>query len=80
MSFMQDHESLERFVVGLKTAADRARQLGKAQKNKSWHKVAAGLDGVRVKGEKLYNISITHQQNLDMVDRTVGKLSGKPIQ
>lgn len=70
MSEMQDNESIERFVEGLKKAASRARELGIAQKNSSWEKVAVMLDGIRTNGVKLYQSSaLSRNDVLSMLDQ-----------
>lgn len=78
MSDMQEIESIERFVEGMKKAASRARELALSQKNTDWMKVAAMLDGVRANGVKLYNgASMNRQDALSMLDR---RQKGLPVQ
>lgn len=70
MSDMQEQESIERFIEGMKKAASRARELAAAQKNNDWLNVAKMLDGVRVNGIKLYNgRSMTRQDTLALLDQ-----------
>lgn len=52
---MERNESIERFEEGLKKAASRARELGKAQSNTNWEKVALGLDQMRSNGMAMYH-------------------------
>lgn len=71
---MEKNESIERFSEGLAKAADRARQLAKLQKNKSWLQVAINLDGLRIKGEQMYRSrEISRQEALAIADRIVDK-------
>lgn len=51
---MEAKESWERFEQGLKSSASCARQLGVAQKNASWTKVAFALESLIVKGSTIY--------------------------
>lgn len=51
---MEKNESIERFTEGLEKAADRARQLSKAQKNPMWDVVASGLDGMASSGRAMF--------------------------
>lgn len=72
MSDMEKNESIERYIEGLKKAADCCRQLGHAQKNTQWHTIAANLDGMRSKGVHIYRSkSISRSDALSMIDRKV---------
>lgn len=74
MSIMEKNESMERFTEGLKKAASRARELGKAQKNNSWFQVAHHLDGLRKNGETMFSSrQISRQESLAIVDQIVSK-------
>ncbi len=50
MTEMNDSETVERFVEGLKMAASRCRELGAAQGKVDWLNIAASLDQIRSKG------------------------------
>lgn len=69
---MEKNESIERYVEGLKKAADCCRQLGVAQKNREWTKIAFQLEGLLQKGTTIYqNKSISRQDALSMIDNRV---------
>lgn len=71
---MLEIETIERFVEGLKIAASRARELGVAQKSKSWISIAESLDGIRIKGYAFHRANaLTRQQALRMIDDRVGE-------
>lgn len=48
-------ESFERFSEGLKKAADRCKELGKATGNKDWDTIAAQFEGLLYKGKIIYD-------------------------
>lgn len=50
---MQENESRERFIEGLKLAASRAREMATATSNYQWNNIAASIDGIRKKGEMM---------------------------
>ena len=52
---MEAKESWERFEQGLKIAASCARQLGIAQKNRDWTKVAFAMESLVSKGQTIYS-------------------------
>lgn len=69
---MNEKDSIERFTEGLKKAADRARELGRAQKSKHWMQVANGLDGIRVKGMQMFRAkALSRTDVLKMLDNFV---------
>lgn len=77
MSEMQKNESIERFSEGLQKAADRARQLARAQGAPMWEQVASGIEALRSTGmARYYTKSISRAQALAMLDHKVEKLSG----
>lgn len=54
MSDMTLVETSERWSEGLKKAAARCRELGRAQdKTKTWNQIAISLDSMREQGEKI---------------------------
>lgn len=69
MSDMQTNETIERFVEGMKKASARARELGAAQQNKDWQRIAEFLDGIRAKGVTLCKSrALGRQEVLGMLD------------
>lgn len=72
MSEMQESETIERFVEGLKRAASRARELAAMQKNDTWYTVATSLDNLRISGTKIFRgRALTRQDALKMLDDRV---------
>lgn len=72
MSDMEKNESIERYVEGLKCAADCLRQIGAAQKNRQWNKIAFNLDGLLQKGQAMYRSkALGRQEALSMIDNKV---------
>lgn len=70
MSDMTLQESMERFTEGMKKAASRARELGDAQKNRSWYKIAFNLEKLMEHGVAMYKAkAISRQDALAIVDR-----------
>lgn len=62
---MEQSETIERFVEGLKAASSRCRELGKAQGKTDWLNIAASLDGIRAKGLTMINAkALTREQIL----------------
>jgi len=53
MSEMTQTETNERWSEGLKKAASRARELSVSRKNLNWSAIAASIDGIREKGERM---------------------------
>lgn len=71
---MEKAESLERFRESLMKAHDRAKQLGKIQKNNNWFAVATQLKKLLENGVKLSNQAALSQQQIDsMLDLHVDK-------
>lgn len=72
MSSMELNESIERYKESLKKAASRCRELGEAQKNLDWNKIAFMLEGLLTKGTVIYNSkAIGRQDALAIVDQRV---------
>jgi hypothetical protein len=66
---MQRYESLERWVEGMKVAADRCRELGKQVKQPMWGLIATNVDNLRIKGEAICRAKgLTRNQILASVD------------
>ena len=51
---MTPNESHERFCEGLKKASSRMREIGCAQKDRSWNQVAFQLDKIRDEGTRAF--------------------------
>ncbi len=67
---MERNESIERFEEGLKKASSRARELGKAQNNSNWEKIAIGLDQMRSNGMAMYHAkAISRATALALLDK-----------
>jgi hypothetical protein len=61
---------MERFSEGVKKAASRARELGDAQKNRNWYKVAFMLEKLLANGTAMFNgKSISRQDALGIIGR-----------
>ncbi len=70
MSLMQKNESFERFSEGLKKSISRAKELGVAQDNYNWTKIAILLEGLLNKGIGFYNAKqISRQDTLAILDQ-----------
>lgn len=69
MAEMLPIESMERFSEGLKKAASRARELGDAQKNRNWYKIAFMLEKLLHNGTEMFKgKSISRQDALAIVN------------
>lgn len=76
MSDMSLMESMERFSEGIKKAASRARELGDAQKNRNWYKVAFNLEKLLENGTTMFKAkAISRQDALSMIDRRESMLN-----
>lgn len=72
---MEKNESIERYVEGLKKAADCCRHLGAAQKNREWNKIAFNLEGLLQKGAAMYrNKAISRSDALAMVENRISTM------
>lgn len=66
---MESYESFERFGEGMKKASSRAREMGVAQKDRNWTKLAFALDGIRQQGEKIFHsLPLTEQEVMKMTE------------
>lgn len=54
MSEMNAAESIERFSEGMKKAASRARELGDAQRDRNWNKLAFQLEKILSQGIDIF--------------------------
>lgn len=78
MAEMEHTESFERFSEGLKKAASRARELGSAQKNRDWNKIAFNLETLIERGKTIYaRRALSRDQVLAMLDSKVKKTDEK---
>ena len=77
MSDMSLQESMERFSEGVKKAASRCRELGDAQKNRNWYKIAFNLEKLLSSGTEMYKSKAISRNDalaiLDMREKTMNK-------
>lgn len=74
MSAMELNESIERYRESMKKASSRCRELGIAQKNLDWNKIAFYIDSLLTDGMTIYNSkAIGRQAALAIVDQRVGE-------
>ncbi len=67
---MTPAESFERFSEGLKKASSRMRELGYAQKDRNWNKIAFQLDGIRKQGETAFRSKpLTEAEVMQMTEQ-----------
>lgn len=66
---MQEKDSIERFIQGLKKAASAARELTKIMKYPMWDQIAISMDGIRQKGELMIRgKALTRQEVLRKIE------------
>lgn len=75
MTDMTPNESYERFQEGMKRAVSRARELGEAQKNADWNKIAFRLECLLDNGRKLFlSKALSRQAALKMIEERSKKM------
>jgi hypothetical protein len=73
MSNVGKSEIMERFVDGLKVAADRARSLHRLVGNKFWLQIADSLDRMRLNGTQMVDEkALTYMEALEKFDQLNG--------
>lgn len=73
---MESCESIERFREGMKKAASRARELGSAQKDRNWNKLAFQLEKILLQGMDIFGQkALSEQEIMSMTEHRISEMN-----
>lgn len=76
MSEMNAVESIERFSEGMKKAASRARELGAAQKDRNWNKLAFQLEKIMDQGMNIFKQkALSESEVMAMTEHRISEMN-----
>ncbi len=76
MSDMNAAESIERFSEGMKKAASRARELGEAQRDRNWNKLAFQLEKILAQGIDIFKQkSLSEAEVMAMTEHRISEMN-----